>query len=175
MLTAGLLIPLCHHMAAGTCSACMGTVCLHCCMLCAQGRMPSQVQRTWWLQYRPALLQAPKANPTDSSPTSSGTLATAVSVGVSTPHASMQAAGTTKARPCASLRTDVKFQPRLTKPSATGPTYTLTLQRRQGSMSLAAVEVISDAKHVQDLMYSIRLVRHVAYRCLPLAAATDRW
>lgn len=87
-----------------------------------QNHTTKLVPPTWWLQYRPALLHAPKAKPTLSRPTSSGTLAATPAGGVSSAHATMQAAGITKARPCAILRTVVRDTPRLTRPSATGPT-----------------------------------------------------
>lgn len=80
--------------------------------------------KSWWLQYRPPRDQAPSANAIDRSSTRSGIGAAAVEpgAGVSTPHATMQAAGPRKAMFWQILRTVVSFMPFSTNPSAMGPT-----------------------------------------------------
>lgn len=55
-------------------------------------------------------------------PTMSGAGPVPGVAGVSTASASMHSAGPAKLMPCDSLRTDVTSHPRLTRPSAMGPT-----------------------------------------------------
>ena len=59
--------------------------------------------RSWWLQYSPALAQAPSANASDMMPTIREVGPAPACKGVSTAKATMQSAGPAKAMPCSSV------------------------------------------------------------------------